>query len=85
MYNYLIIDDETLAHEVLKDYCELIPHLNLIKECYNAMEALEAINQHKIDLIFLDINMPKISGFQFLKSLPNPPKTIVTLNSICSC
>ena len=78
MYNYLIIDDETLAHEVLKDYCELIPHLNLIKECYNAMEALEAINQHKIDLIFLDINMPKISGFQFLKSLPNPPKTIVT-------
>jgi DNA-binding LytR/AlgR family response regulator len=52
--------------------------MQLKKNCYNALEALEYLNTHKVDLIFLDINMPKLKGFEFLKTLSAPPKVIVT-------
>lgn len=78
MINYLIIDDEYLAHEVIKDYCDMLPNMQLQKNCYNALEAIEYLSENSIDLIFLDLNMPKLKGFEFLKTLASPPKVIVT-------
>ncbi len=75
---YLIIDDEHIAHKIIMEYCEMLPHMKLQKNCYSALEALEYMNTHQVDLIFLDLNMPKLKGFEFLKTLPFPPKVIVT-------
>lgn len=76
--SYLIIDDEHIAHDIIKGYCDLLPNMELKKHCYNALEAMEYLNEHSVDLIFLDLNMPKLKGFEFLKILTNPPKVIVT-------
>ena len=76
--SYLIIDDEHIAHDIIKGYCDLLPNMELKKHCYNALEAMEYLNEHSVDLIFLDLNMPKLKGFDFLKTLVNPPKVIVT-------
>jgi DNA-binding LytR/AlgR family response regulator len=78
MINYLIIDDEHIAHDIIKGYCDLLPGLRLAKHCYDAIEALEYLRTYEVDLIFLDLNMPKLKGFEFLRTLPNPPKVIVT-------
>lgn len=78
MITYLIIDDEYIAHEIVKSYCDLLPNMELMKNCYNALEAIEYLNKNKVDLIFLDLNMPKLKGFDFLKTLSSPPKVIVT-------
>jgi DNA-binding LytR/AlgR family response regulator len=78
MITYLIIDDEHIAHDIIKGYCDAMPNMKLMKHCYDAFEALEFLNQHKVDLIFLDLNMPKLKGFEFLKTLAHPPKVIVT-------
>ena len=75
---YIIIDDEHIAHKIIMEYCEMLPHMKLQKNCYSALEALEYLNSHQVDLIFLDLNMPKLKGFEFLKTLTNPPKVIVT-------
>ena len=78
MIKYLIIDDEHIAHDIIKGYCDLLPNLKLMKNCYDALEAIEYLNNNAIDLIFLDLNMPKLKGFDFLKTLKHPPKVIVT-------
>ncbi|OUS00108.1 DNA-binding response regulator [Flavobacteriales bacterium 33_180_T64] len=78
MITYIIIDDEPLAHDVIESFCELLPHLSLEKHCYNAMEAMQYLNHNSVDFMFLDINMPKLTGFDFLRTLTNPPKVIVT-------
>lgn len=78
MTKYCIIDDEPIAHRIIEGYCKNLPHLQKIGNCYNAFEAMQLLNQTPVDLIFLDINMPKLSGFELLKSMPNPPATIVT-------
>ena len=78
MTTYLIIDDEYIAHDIIKGYCDLLPNMKLMNNCYDALEAFEYLNTNKVDLIFLDLNMPKLKGFEFLKILPNPPKVIVT-------
>ncbi len=78
MISYLIIDDEPIAHGIIENYCENLTHLHKAGNSFNAKEALEKLYQEQIDLIFLDINMPEISGFEFLRSLMNPPKVIVT-------
>lgn len=78
MSRYIIIDDEPIAHEIIKDYCDLIPGLELAKHCYDALEALEYLRIHQVDLLFLDLNLPKLKGFDFLRSLPKKPKVIVT-------
>jgi two-component SAPR family response regulator len=78
MITYLIIDDEHIAHDIIKGYCDAMPNMKLMKHCYDAFEALEFLNQHRVDLIFLDLNMPKLKGFEFLKTLAHPPKVIVT-------
>lgn len=78
MINYLIIDDEHIAHDIIKNYCDLLPNMQLMKNCYDGLEAFEYLNKNDVDLIFLDLNMPKLKGFDFLKTLKNPPKVIVT-------
>ena len=78
MISYLIIDDEHIAHDIIKGYCDLLPNMKLKKHCYNALEAMEYLNEQSVDLIFLDLNMPKLKGFEFLKTLSHPPKVIVT-------
>jgi len=78
MIRYLIIDDEYIAHDIIKGYCDLLPNMKLMKHCYDALEAFEYLNSNTVDLIFLDLNMPKLKGFEFLKLLPSPPKVIVT-------
>ena len=78
MIKYIIVDDETASHVNIKDYASNLSYLSFQKSCYNAFEALEFLNKHAVDLIFLDINMPKLSGLDFLKTLSNPPKIIIT-------
>lgn len=78
MINYLIIDDEHIAHAIIQRYCDMLPNLKLQKNCYDALEAFEYLTTHQVDLIFLDLNMPKLKGFDFLKTLANPPQVIVT-------
>ena len=76
--NCLIIDDEPSSQIVLKNHLKKVDFLNLSGTCNNAVEALSFLSQESVDLIFLDINMPKISGLSFYKSLRNPPAVIFT-------
>lgn len=76
--NVIIVDDEPLAIEVIETYLSQFPELKLKAKCSNAVEAFEALESAEIDLMFLDIQMPQISGIDFLKSLKNPPKVIFT-------
>lgn len=76
--NCLIIEDEPLAAEILEDYIQKIPHLNLIKWCSDAISANQFLQIHKIDLIFLDIHLPVLKGLDFLKTLKSSPKVIIT-------
>jgi DNA-binding LytR/AlgR family response regulator len=78
MLDYIIIDDEPLAHEIIEEFCGMLPHIQLKKNCYNAMEAMQYLNDNTVDFMFLDINMPKLKGLDFLRTLTNPPKTIIT-------
>ena len=72
----LLVDDEPPALKVLASYIANIKGLELAGQCKNAIEALEILNQKPIDVIFLDIKMPKILGTEFLKNLSHPPKVI---------
>jgi len=74
----LIVDDEPLAHDIIIDYLNELPFIQNIHQGYSAIEALGILNEHSIDLIFLDINMPKISGIELLKTLKHQPQIIVT-------
>ncbi len=74
----LIIDDEPLALDVLETYLERMPELNLVRRCINAFEANEALSDNKIDLMFLDIQMPQLIGTDFIKTLSDPPMVIFT-------
>ena len=74
----LIVDDEPIAQEIIESYLQKITGLELIGCCKNALEAYSIISRQKIDLIFLDINMPEISGMDFLKTLRTPPKVVFT-------
>ena len=74
----VIVDDEPLARRVIKKYLLKIPSLKLVKECSNAIEATSVLHENKIDLIFLDVKMPELSGLEFLKILSDPPLVILT-------
>lgn len=78
MLNVLLIDDEPLAREILKEYLQDMPDVHIAGECGDGFEALKAISQDQPDLIFLDIQMPKISGFELLELLDTPPHVIFT-------
>ncbi|MBK6281701.1 MAG: response regulator transcription factor [Draconibacterium sp.] len=71
--NCLIVDDEPLSQEVIADYVSICPELNLKGVCKDALEAGELMNTNKIDVLFLDINMPRLSGIGFVKSLKETP------------
>ncbi len=71
--NYLIVDDEPLAHRVIEKFATTFSWLQKIGNAYDAFEGFELINTEKVDLIFLDINMPKLKGLDFLRTLANPP------------
>jgi DNA-binding LytR/AlgR family response regulator len=74
----IIVEDEPLAREGLKSYVREITDLNLVAVCENALEANSVISKEKPDLMFLDIQMPKVTGLDFLKSLSHPPMVIFT-------
>ena len=74
----LVVDDEPLAHQVLTQFIAQTPGLVLAGTCRNAMEAHEHLTSQPVDLLFLDIEMPLMNGLAFLRTLKNPPKTIIT-------
>lgn len=78
MLNVLIVDDEPLALDVLETYINQMPELRLVKRCSNALEANEALQSNKIDLMFLDIQMPQLTGIDFVKTLVDPPMIVFT-------
>lgn len=74
----LIIDDEPAARDILRTYIADVNEVQLIGECKNALEARALLKENVADLLFLDINMPRLSGIDFLKTLNHPPKVILT-------
>jgi DNA-binding LytR/AlgR family response regulator len=76
--NCIIVDDEPMARDVIRRYVETTPNLNLLGEFGNAFDALLFLKEHHVDLIFLDIKMPQLSGTEFVRSLPNVPKIVFT-------
>ncbi|MBS1917414.1 MAG: LytTR family transcriptional regulator DNA-binding domain-containing protein [Bacteroidetes bacterium] len=78
MMKTLIIDDEPLARSIVKEYLKDFPQIELMQECNDGFEGVKAIQQHQPDLIFLDIQMPKINGFEMLELIEKPPLVIFT-------
>ena len=78
MIHCLIVDDEPIARSIREKYVIKTPGLQLIGQLDNALEVVEFIKTHQVDLIFLDINMPEMTGIDLLKSLLNPPEIIIT-------
>ena len=74
----IIVDDEPAAHYVLVNYIRQNPSLELVFQCYNGIEAMNYLRENQADLMFLDIDMPEITGLELLKIIPSPPKTILT-------
>jgi DNA-binding LytR/AlgR family response regulator len=78
VYNCIIVEDEPLAAEVLQDYINQVPFLKMAAVCTDAIYAIEILRKEKIDLIFLDIHLPKLKGLDFIKTLKDPPHIIIT-------
>ena len=76
MISTILIDDEPLARAIIREYTEAFPQLNIVQECNDGFEGLKAIMQHKPQLIFLDVQMPKINGFEMLELIEDPPAVI---------
>ena len=74
----LIIDDEELARNILEAYAAKIDNLEVVRKCKNAKEAAAILEKEKVDIMFLDIQMPQMTGLEFLRQLSNPPKVIFT-------
>lgn len=72
----IIIDDEPLARGIVKEYLQAYPDLEVVQECGDGFEGVKAIQQHQPDLLILDIQMPKINGFEMLELIENPPSVI---------
>jgi DNA-binding LytR/AlgR family response regulator len=78
MIKAIIVDDEPLARQVITQYAGEVPGLEILCSCNNALDASQALKEKKIDLMFLDVNMPKLSGLDFLKNLQHPPLVVLT-------
>ncbi|WP_452232885.1 LytR/AlgR family response regulator transcription factor [Lacinutrix sp. MEBiC02595] len=76
--NCIVIDDEATARMIISQLCSNVPSLNVFEEFPNAMQAIKYLNQKEVDLIFLDIHMPDFTGFDFIETLKNPPKIVLT-------
>jgi len=74
----LLVDDEPPALKVLESYIESMDHLDIVGKCYNAFEAMQVLQQKNVDVIFLDIKMPRLLGTEFLRTIRHPPKIIFT-------
>ncbi|MDY8135062.1 LytTR family DNA-binding domain-containing protein [Aquimarina sp. 2201CG5-10] len=74
----LLVDDEPLAIRLLENHISKIDSFDIVATCNNAIQALEVLKTKEVDLLFLDIKMPNITGLDFLKTIKNPPKTIIT-------
>jgi len=74
----LLVDDEPIALKIIRNYLEECGNIEIVKECRNAIQAFDVLQNTSVDLIFLDINMPKLSGIDLLKSIADPPKVIIT-------
>lgn len=78
MIRTILIDDEPLARDIVKHYLSDFPHIEVVAECSDGFEGIKAITQHQPDFIFLDIQMPKINGFEMLELVEKPPAVIFT-------
>lgn len=78
MIKTILIDDEPLARSVVAEYLQTYPEIEIVQECNDGFEGVKAITQHKPDLVFLDIQMPKINGFEMLELVEQPPAVIFT-------
>ena len=78
MIKTVLIDDEPLARSILTEYLQAFPEITIAQECNDGFEGIKAITQHRPDLIFLDIQMPKINGFEMLELIEQPPSVIFT-------
>ncbi|MBE9600046.1 LytTR family DNA-binding domain-containing protein [Pedobacter sp. MC2016-24] len=78
MIRAILIDDESLARDVVKHYLSSFPEVEVVAECSDGFEGIKAIAQHQPDLIFLDIQMPKITGFEMLELIDKHPAVIFT-------
>ncbi len=78
MYKVIIVDDEPLAQDIIEAHISKFEDLELVAKCNNALEANKVLGMEQIDIMFLDIQMPQITGIDFLRSLANPPKVIFT-------
>lgn len=78
IWKCLIVDDEPPAIKIIRKYAEMVQQLEIAGTCGNALQAMEVLKSKKIDLLFLDIQMPKLSGTGFIKALQYPPKVIFT-------
>jgi DNA-binding LytR/AlgR family response regulator len=78
MIKCIIVEDEVLAQQVIQNYLRRIPGFQLMAVCSNSTEALDVLQKFEVDLIFLDIQLPGVTGLHFLRSLPNPPLAILT-------
>ena len=76
--NCIIIDDEATARAIISQLCAEEPNATVLEEFPNAIQAIKFLNQNEVDLIFLDIHMPDFTGFDFIETIKNPPKTILT-------
>ena len=76
--NCLVVDDEPIARRIIESYCGHLPYLSVVAGCGTALEAKHVLQQHKIDILFLDINMPVLDGISFLKTLKVQPQVIFT-------
>lgn len=77
-FKCLIVDDEQAAHYVLQHYIGQLDQLEPVGNCYDALEAINFLHRQSVDLLFLDINMPQITGLQLLQTLAHPPRVILT-------
>jgi two-component system LytT family response regulator len=78
MIKALLIDDEPLARSIVREYLKHYTEINIVTECNDGFEGVKAIAEHRPDIIFLDIQMPKINGFEMLELVENPPDVIFT-------
>ena len=76
--NCIIIDDETAARAIVGQLCTKVPELHILQEFDNAIEAIKFLNQQEVDVVFLDIHMPGFTGIDFVQTLKNPPKIVLT-------
>ena len=77
-FKCIVVEDEPLAAEILEDYIQQIPFLELKAICSNALEALDFLKSENVDLIFLDIHLPKLKGLDFIRTMNSPPQIIIT-------